>query len=345
MEDSRKRYSVSSGNKSAYTRNEMQSAYNFDQYAQASFEPTDQWLLIAGVRHSKVTFNTQDLHYATGNSGTNDSGIQVFTNTSPVFGATFKITPKLNVYANYGRGFETPTFSEMIYSDVTTGAGPNLSMTPSRSKNYEIGTKAFLTDNTRINVAIFKVDSKNEIVAYDYNDSSKITQYASVANTERKGIEISLDSRLPHNFNFYGAYSMMDAEFRNTFKEENNSTTEVIVNPGMNIPATYKNTGFAELSWKYPSNGFSTATEVVYFSDTYAYDKNSAGFRPGAYTIANLRGSFEQKFDKWTVREFVRIDNIFDRSYVANVKVNTSTPFEPGLDRNYTLGLSASYKF
>ncbi len=345
MEDSRKRYSVSSGNKSAYTRNEMQSAYNFDQYAQASFEPTDQLLLIAGVRHSKVTLNTQDLYYATGNGGTNDSGIQVFTNTSPVFGVTFKVTPKLNLYANYGRGFETPTFSEMIYSDVSTGAGPNLSMTPSRSKNYEIGTKAFLTDNTRINVAIFKVDTKNEIVAYDYNSTSKITQYASVANTERKGIEISLDSRLPHNFNLYGAYTIMDAEFRNTFKEENNSTTEVIVNPGMNIPATYKNTGFAELSWKYPSNGFSTATEVVYFSDTYAFDKNSAGFRPGAYTIANLRGSFEQKFDKWTVREFIRIDNIFDRSYVANVKVNTSTPFEPGLDRNYTLGLSASYKF
>jgi iron complex outermembrane receptor protein len=53
----------------------------------------------------------------------------------------------------------------------------------------------------------------------------------------------------------------------------------------------------------------------------------------------------EQKFDKWTVREFIRIDNILDRTYVANVKVNTITPFESGLDRNYTLGISASYKF
>ena len=113
----------------------------------------------------------------------------------------------------------------------------------------------------------------------------------------------------------------------------------------MNIPATYKNTGFAELSWKYPAYGFSTATEVVYFSDTYAYDNNNVAYRPGAYTIANIRGSLEQKVDRWTIKEFVRIDNIFDRTYVSNVKVNTTTPFEPGLDRNYTLGLSASYKF
>jgi iron complex outermembrane receptor protein len=341
MEDARKRYSVSNGNKSAYTRNETQKAYNFDQYAQASFEPTEQLLLIAGIRHSKITFNTKDIY----GGATDDSGIQVFTNTSPVFGATFKVNSQLNIYANYGRGFETPTFAEMGYRDVDTGAGPNLSMAPSRSKNYEIGAKAFITDNTRINVALFKIDTKNEIIAYNYSSANVFTSYASVAQTERKGIELSLDSRLPYNFNLYGAYSIMDAEFRNTFDEKNASTSAVTVYPGMNIPATYKNTGFAELSWKYPAYGFSTATEVVYFSDTYAYDTNNVAYRPGAYTIANIRGSLEQKVDRWTIKEFIRIDNIFDRTYVANVKVNTTTPFEPGLDRNYTLGLSASYKF
>lgn len=356
MEDRRHRFDVSRGNKSKYTRDEVQTAYNFDQYAQASFEPTDQWLILAGVRHSKITFNTKDHFFndsviAVSDTTPDDSGIQVFTNTSPVFGATFKVNSKLNLYANYGRGFETPTFAEMSYSDVSTGAGPNLSMAPSRSKNYEFGAKAFVTDNTRVNIALFKVDAKNEIIAYSWDSTKNIYSYASVANTERKGIELSLDSRLPNNFNLYAAYSMMDAEFRNRFTEKvvdgssgTNAVNRTII-PGLNIPATYKNTGFAELSWKYPAYGFSTATEVVYFSDTYAYDTNNVAYRPGAYTIANIRGSLEQKVDRWTIKEFVRIDNIFDRTYVSNVKVNTTTPFEPGLDRNYTLGLSASYKF
>jgi iron complex outermembrane receptor protein len=240
----------------------------------------------------------------------------------------------------------------MGYSDVTSAAGPNLSMTPSRTKNYEIGAKAFITDNTRVNLAIFKIDSKNEIIAYEYEPTKNISSYASVANTERKGLELSLDSRLPNNFNFYGAYTMMDAEFRNRFKESiltvtSSGTTSNLktITPGLNIPATYKNTGFFELSWKYPAYGLSVASEVVYFSDTFAYDDNRSSSRPGAYTISNLRASLTQNSDKWTLKEFLRIDNIFDRNYVSNVKVNTGTAFEPGLDRNFTLGLSASYKF
>ena len=172
MEDKRKRFCVfsnvntttgvcptgtSTGNKTSLQRDEFQTAYNFDQYGQVSFEPTDQLLLIAGVRHSRVAMNVKDHFLTDGDS----SGIVAYTNTSPVLGATFKITSKFNVYANYGRGFETPTFSEMTYRDVSNGSGPNLSMTPSRSKNYEIGAKAFVTDNTRINLALFKVDAKN----------------------------------------------------------------------------------------------------------------------------------------------------------------------------------------
>ena len=352
MEDKRKRFCVSgtptnsicpaasTGNKTALQRDEFQTAYNFDQYGQASFEPTDQWLLIAGIRHSRVAMNIKDHFLSDGDS----SGIVAYTNTSPVFGVTFKATPKLNIYANYGRGFETPTFSEMTYSNVVTAAGPNLGMTPSRSKNYEIGLKTFVTDNTRVNVALFQVNTKNEIIAFNYDDTNKITQYASTANTERKGLELSIDSRLPNNFNFYGAYTIMNAEFRNQFIEKN-LTVQETVTPGMLIPATYKNTGFTELSWKYPAYGFSAATEVVYFSDTYTSDKNNANSRPGAYTIANVRASLEQKLNKWSIKEFVRLDNIFDRSYVSNVKVNSTTPFEPGLPFNYTVGLSANYKF
>jgi iron complex outermembrane receptor protein len=136
----------------------------------------------------------------------------------------------------------------------------------------------------------------------------------------------------------------MDAEFRNRFKEYNLTAT-TWVNPGLNIPSTYKNTSFSELSWKYPAYGFSAAAEIVYFGDTYAYDDNRQTYHIDAYTISNLRASLEQKVSNWSVKEFLRVDNIFDKNYVSNVKVNTTTALEPGLDRNFTVGLSASYKF
>jgi iron complex outermembrane receptor protein len=185
---------------------------------------------------------------------------------------TFKVTPTLNVYANYGRGFETPTFAEMTYS-TPGGAGPNLSMVPSKAKNYEIGLKAFVTSNTRINLALFKVDTKNEIVVTSSNASLQ-NVYGSIADTERKGIEFSLDSRLPYDFNFYQTYTYLDSEFKNSFTNLISNVTST-VSAGNRLSGVYKNTAYTEFSWKYPALNFSTAVENIYFSDVHGFDSNA----------------------------------------------------------------------
>jgi len=110
MEDIRSRYSYTApgaysplGTSNASDRREEQKAFNVDQYLQASYEPTDRLLVIAGLRHSRVNIQNNDLWLA--DSGKDSTGQVTFTNTSPVAGVTFKVTPTLNVYANYGRGF------------------------------------------------------------------------------------------------------------------------------------------------------------------------------------------------------------------------------------------------
>lgn len=349
------------GNKTRYNRDETQNGFSYDQYVQVTFEPTNQWLLIGGIRQSRVKLKSSDKFYndcavtptnsvsfPSGCFDTQaiDSGSLTFNNTAPAIGATFKATSNLNIYANYGEGFETPTFSEMTYSNPTTGAGPNLNLKPSESKNYELGFKAFVTNNTKVNMALFKVDSKNEMVVDVYDSTTKQTSYKSIAKTERRGVELSIDSRLPYNFNFYGAYTLMDAEFKEAYTSTGTTAaTTGTVYPGKRIPATYKTTAYSELSWKYPAYGFSSAVEMIYFSDSYAFDLNLNTYRALPYTLVNLRSGFKQDLGKWQVSEFLRIDNVTDKTYVSNVKVNSTTPFEPGLPLNATLGVNMSYKF
>jgi iron complex outermembrane receptor protein len=347
MEDIRSRYTYTNGVRYDLgyerdkNRREEQKAFNVDQYLQASYEPTDRLLVIAGLRHSRVNIQNNDLWL--GETVSKDSTGQVtYTNTSPVAGVTFKVTPTLNVYANYGRGFETPTFAEMTYS-TTAGAGPNLSMVPTKSKNYEIGLKAFLTSNTRINVALFKVESKNEIVVSATNASSQ-NVYDSIANTERNGIELSLDSRLPYNFNFYQTYTYLDSEFKNSFSNYV-GTTLTSVNAGNRLAGVYKNTAYTELSWKYPALNFSSAIENIYFSDVNGYDSNAGANKADAFSIVNLRASLKQSYSNWNFSEFARAENVFDEKYVGNVRVNNSATFEPGAPRNYTVGVTTSYTF
>jgi iron complex outermembrane receptor protein len=344
MKDIRSRYSYSapgvySALSSASDRREEQKAFNVDQYMQATYEPTDRLLVIAGLRHSRVNIKNNDLWLV---DNADSSGQVTYTNTSPVAGATFKVTPNLNIYANYGRGFETPTFAEMTYSN-TTGGGPNLSMVPSKAKNYEIGLKAFVTSNTRVNVALFKVDTTNEIVVTASNASIQ-NVYGSIANTERKGIEFSLDSRLPYNFNFYQTYTYLDSEFKNTF-ENLISNVRSNVNAGNRLAGVYKNTAYTELSWKYPTLNFSTAIENIYYSDVHGFDSNAALNRADAFSIVNLRASLKQSYNNWNFSEFVRADNIFDEKYVGNVRVNNNATFETGAPRNYTVGITSSYTF
>jgi len=349
MEDIRSRYTYSGTGvysplgASATNRREKQSAFSLDQYIQASYEATDRLLVIAGLRRSRVNIKNNDLFFNDCPSATCDSTGQVtYTNISPVGGVTFKVTPTLNLYANYGRGFETPTFAETTYSSASTGAGPNLSMVPSKSKNYEIGLKAFVTSNTRVNIALFKVDTKNEIVVVANNVSQN--QYDSIANTERKGIEFSLDSRLPYDFNFYQTYTYLDSEFKNSFSNYVGSTRTSVLE-GNRLAGVYKNTAYTELSWKYPAYNFSSAIENIYYSDVHGYDSNALANKAEAFSIVNLRASLKQSYSNWNFSEFVRADNIFDEKYVGNVRVNNSATFEPGAPRNYTVGVTTSYTF
>ena len=350
MEDIRSRYTYSGTGvytplltTSTSNRREKQSAFSVDQYLQASYEPTDRLLVIAGLRHSRVNIKNEDLYFGdcvTRPTACDSTGQVTYTNTSPVAGVTFKIIPTLNAYANYGRGFETPTFAETTYSlPASSGAGPNLSMVPSKSKNYEIGLKAFVTSNTRMNVALFKVDTKNEIVVIDNSGSQNV--YDSTANTERKGIEFSLDSRLPYNFNFYQTYTYLDSEFKNSFT----NTVGGFVAAGNRLSGVYKNTAYSELSWKYPAFNFSSAIENIYYGDVHGYDSNASDRKADAFSIVNLRASLKQSYNNWNFSEFVRADNISDEKYVGNVRVNNAATFEPGAPRNYTVGVTSSYTF
>lgn len=345
MEDDRKAYAAANGKLiPGVTRNETQRVHSFDQFAQASWEPSDRWLVMAGLRHTRVNFDISDKFLSNGDNG----GSLEFENTSPVAGVTFKVTPSFNLYANYGKGFETPTFVEINYD--TTLTQPNLTLSPSKSRNYEVGAKAFIGDMTKVNLALFRVDTEKEIVVEKVVSGQ--TAYRNAGDTERKGLELSVDSMLPHNFDAYAAYTLMRAEYQDPFVCPTSagtwctgSVTQRTVSSGNSIPGTYSSTLYAELSWKHAPSGFSTAIEGQHFSKTYVNDLNNEWTDP--YTIFNWRGGFAQKMGQWKFGEFVRIENITDRNYVGSIKVNEANKryYEPSPPRNWLLGVNASYQF
>lgn len=321
-------------------RNEANIVTNFDQYVQGKLSVTPTIDLHAGARHTKVKLEVQDNFITGAGSNGDNSGSVEYQKTTPVIGAVWKATETLNFYANFGKGFETPTFIEAAFDDVTSGAGtPNLSLKPSESNNYELGLKSFLGDNTRFNLTFFHIKTKNEIVTNQ--TLSGRSSYTNANDTKRDGIEMSLDSRFDNDISTFISYTYLDAKFDSSYTTANQKT----IASGNRIPGTYKQQLYGEVAWQYPSLGFFSALEGRYNSDVYVDDINQN--KAPSYTVFNIRAGFEQNLTHWRLKEFIRLENITDKDYIGSVRVNDGNTlfFEPAAGRNYLIGLSAQYKF
>ena len=318
-------------------RDDRATGSNFDQFVQGQVAVLSNVDVHAGVRHSNVKMKVDS------NVSATQSGNVEFDKTTPVAGVLWKVNPALNLYANYGKGFETPTLIEIIYKqDPVTGAatsnGPNLDIKPMTSDNYEIGAKTFITPNTRANIAYFNTKTTNEIVIVA---SGSFPVYGNAAKTKRQGIEASVDSSITENLNLYGAYTYLDA----TFDGDYTPIGGTLVTAGNKIPGTYKQQVYGEVAWKYPALGFNTVLEGRYNSKVYVNDTNTDAAQ--SWTIFNVRAGFTQNISKWKLNEYVRVENIFDKDYIGSVRVNDTNSrfFEPAAGRNYLMGVSATYQF
>ncbi|MFM2435637.1 MAG: hypothetical protein RL063_1618 [Pseudomonadota bacterium] len=316
-------------------RHENDTAHNFDQFIQGKLGLTDSVDLHAGMRHTKVSVNFEGLP----DSASTITGSASFSKTTPVIGAIWKATPATNFYANYGQGFETPTTIEMAYNNKLNPTGPNLDLKPSTSDNYEIGVKSYVSDNTRLKLAIFKTNTTNEIII---SSNATYSVYGNSTTTSRQGVEFTADSQLSHNLALYGAYTYLDAKFDSAYTS---GIGKALVQAGNVIPGTYKQQLYGEISWKYPELNFKTALEGRSNSKVFVNDLNLEA-APG-YTVFNIRGGFEQKISNWMLSEYLRVENIMDKSYIGAVRINDNSNrnYEAAAGRNWMMGLSASYRF
>ncbi len=325
-------------------RDEDDSVFNFDQYIQGEWEPVKRWSVLAGVRHSRVSFQSVDNFLSNGN----DSGSVVYSHTSPVVGIMFKARPTLNIYANYGKGFETPTFNELAYQ--LNAQGLNFALRPATSENYELGTKVFIGADTRLNLALFKINTQDELAVLQ--NSSGRSVFQNVDKTSRKGLELGLDSRLPLGFTALLSYTYLAANFDSAFTSCKPvpgcvfpSTNTAQIPAGNRIPGVPRHVFYGELGWATINGSFSTALEVRTSSRFYANDTNTE--YANGYGVTSWRIGFKQEVSRLVLKEFGRIDNIFHHQYVGSVIVNESNGryYEPAPGRTFLLGVSAAYRF
>ncbi|HEX7648159.1 MAG TPA: TonB-dependent receptor [Noviherbaspirillum sp.] len=316
------------GTAGAARRDEIDRASNVDLFGQIDWTLHPEWKASLGVRSSRVRLAVED-HYVNASSP-DDSGSVEYTNTSPVVGLVWNARDDLNVYANLGRGFETPTLTEIAYRPGATGT--NLSLRPSRSTQGEIGAK-WRSGRHSVDVALFQSRSSDEIVPFT-SDNGRST-FQNVDQVERRGIETSWKAQWGR-FTTQAAYTLLDATFGKSYAGAGGT-----VAAGNRLPGAPQHSLFTQVDYR-PMQDMTLGAEMRVESKVYVDDMNSEA-APG-YAVFNLRAAqeFRAGTAKWVV--FGRIDNVLDRNYAGSVIVNESNRrfYEPAAGRRLFVGLRTS---
>ena len=324
-------------------RDERNTVTNNAVYAQAQIEISESWSASAGLRHTRVAFDSNDNYIRPGNK--NDSGAAQFTATTPAVGVVFHASDTVNIYAAVGRGFESPTLNELAYRP-NGATGLNFDLKAATSQQSELGIKAELTPQWRLNAAYFQAKTSNELAVL--SNSGGRSTFQNAGTTLRSGVEASLAGQWGTGWSTYLSATVLDAQYKNSFftcGAAPCTLPNLQVASGNRLPGIPRVSLFAELGYAHRPWGLDMGLEMRHTGKVFVDDRNTDS--APKVTVFNLRAALTQNAGKWTFKEFVRIDNLAATNYVGSVIVNEGNGrfFEPAPGRTGLLGVSARYTY
>ncbi|HBV6370009.1 TPA: TonB-dependent receptor [Klebsiella aerogenes] len=322
---------VQLGEKGNLRRNERNLMWNVDPYLQTQWQLTDKLTFDAGVRYSSVWFDSNDHYVTEDNPDSSDS--TSYHKWLPAGSLKYAVTEAWNVYLSAGRGFETPTITELSYRSKNI-AGLNLGLKPATNDTVEIGSKLRVA-NGLLTAALFQTDTDNEIVADD--SAGGRTSYKNAGKTRRQGVELGLDQQFGDSWKLKAAWTWLDATYRTNVCDSSDCN-------GNRIPGIARNMGYASFGYQ-PEQGWYAGSDIRYMGDIMANDTNTA--KAPSWTVVGLTTGYKWSYGKMDMDLFGRVDNLFDRTYVGSVIVNESKGryFEPAPGRNFGIGMNLTWRF
>src|SRR5690606_38535984 len=156
---------------------------------------------------SNIAFDSLDHYIAPSNP--DDSGGMDYAFTSPVAGLLFEPIGGLDLYLNAGRGFETPSASELAYRPDGL-SGLNDALRPSRSDSIEAGPRMRRNEHLS-GMAVYDSRARDELVVASNVGGRSTCRNA--AETTREGCELSASGPLGDSWHYALAWTALDARY------------------------------------------------------------------------------------------------------------------------------------
>lgn len=314
----------------------------FNLFFELNYQLSDKLNLVAGLNFNQTAYDLQD-RFPVSQDNPNQSGTFEFDGSfSPKLGVSYLATKNISIYTNISQGFSPISLEETLLPNGQI----NNELEPQTGWNYEIGTRATLSNNRlQFNLAIYRLDVRNLLVVRRTTQDQFIGVNA--GQTLHDGLEISLNSTLIKKqsitLNGFFNYSLNNYKFEDFVDGDNdfsgNDLTGVpseIINAGIDF--TTKARFYGNINFQHVGEQPITDSNSL-FSDSYNITNVKVGYR------TTLLKSL-------IINIFYGLDNIFDEAYASQILINArgfegSQPryFYPGNPVNYYAGLNINYKF
>ena len=328
------RYSISKERPELPIANYVGDINNYAGYLQYDFEPINNLRFSLGGR-----YDVMDLDYINNINKTN--GNITYERFTPKVGVTYDLGNGRGMYANYSQGFSPPSLTAIFRPRPnTTPVQFYTNLNSAYFNNYEIGGWASIIKNkVMIDVALYQMDGKNELLNIRQADNS--FDYQSAGKTLHRGIEFGITAKPNEQYWF---------RFGGTNALHRFEDFEISKNPADN----FKNLGGFEMpssprwSWNteftyYPKwvKNLRTSLEWQYLSSWYQNQINTIKYE--GYNLINFRIGYKWK----SIELYSNILNLTDELYAnsasrGNNPTDRST-FNPGAPRTYVFGLQYNF--
>ncbi len=335
QQDDRGRRAVSpTGNITAVTADEEQQASADGIFLQLDSHLSDRLMLTIGGRADRLRMTIDDALLTDGN----DSGRREFEENSYSAGLSWQVSAAHTLYTTVSSAFESPTFTELANPSGTGGFNPDLE--PQTALNREAGARGALGDRLFYEAALFRVDVDDEITPYEIGGR---TFYQNAGQTRRDGLELGLEHATTDQLTLALSWTWSDFRFQEFFDTQQNADVS-----GKRLPGIPQHQLFAQVDWQAESGLFASMESIL---GSHRYAENSNQTRVGSEWLVNLRGGKAWKRNQQTVTLFAGINNLLDRDYYSNLRINANSDrpvqnrgyFEPGPGTTYYSGITLDW--
>ncbi|MGH7494152.1 MAG: TonB-dependent receptor [bacterium] len=330
-------------------QDKREGANTFGAFMQEELNLSNRVHALLGVRYNNVTYYNEDFL----NPGFSDD--KAFTRWTPKLGLTYELSSTHSVYGNFAQGLEVPAGNE---TDPASTSGQdtvyalNPLLDPIASTTIELGMKQVfgLQESPLLrlfsyDLAVYRITTENDIIPYRGGRF-----YFTAGETRRYGLELGANMEFRHDFSLRGAITYAHSKYVSYQVDSVHYD-----NPGK--VADYSGNDVAGIPDLFYAVAVEIAPRVIYpvavqaelqgVGEYFADDANVTTVP--AYNLFNLTLRMKKPLrlaENLGLGGFIGVNNLTDQKYAASAFINPDVVngvpvyLEPGLPRNYVLGLT-----